>query len=206
MTRDTEKPWYCTLNYDRYEDARREFSWDLPENYNLADDLLRKHPNPDAPALHQAYPDGRRETYSFEDLDRRSNRLANALEEMGVSRGDRVGVIVPQKPENLLAHLACWKLGAVSLPLSVLFGPDALGYRLRDSEARVVVADESVREVVEEIESECPDLTEAIVVDGEGETSFESVIDGHSEEYEITESDPETPAIIMYTSGSTGPP
>lgn len=206
MRKNTDDPWYCTLDHDSYEEARTEFSWEFPENYNLADDLLRKHPDPDAPALYQAYPDGRRKTFAFEELDRRSNQFANALEAMGVSRGNRVGVVMPQKPENLLTHLACWKLGAVSLPLSVLFGPEALGYRLRDSEAMAIVADESVRETVNDIENDCPDLESVITVDGESEESFESVTEGHSEEYEIVDTDQETPAIIMYTSGSTGPP
>jgi len=81
---------------------------------------------PESPALHQAYPDGRRETYSFRDLDELSNQVANALRERGIESGDRVAIVVPQKPANPLTHPACWKLGAISLPLSVLFGPDAL--------------------------------------------------------------------------------
>jgi acetyl-CoA synthetase len=206
MTRDTEPPWYCTLDYDSYEAACEGFEWDLPENYNLAYDLLRKHPDPKSPALYQADPDGSRETFSFADLDRLSNQLANALVAMGVERGDRIGVFVPQKPENALTHLACWKLGAISLPLSILFGPDALGHRLRDSGASVVIADESVRGTVGEIEDDYPDLENVIVVDGEGEESFQSAIAGHSGERDIAETDSETPAIIIYTSGSTGPP
>jgi acetyl-CoA synthetase len=206
MTRDTETPWYCTLDCDSYEAAREGFEWDLPKNYNLAYDLLRKHPDPESPALYQADPDGGRETFSFADLDRLSNRLANALEGMGIECGDRIGVLVPQKPENVLTHLACWKLGTISLPLSILFGPKALGHRLRDSEASVVVADESARETVREVEADCPALEDVIVVDSEDEASFQSAIDGHSGEREIAETDAETPAIIIYTSGSTGPP
>ena len=217
---DDTDPWYCTLEYGSYEEARGSFSWGLPDGFNAAYDLLRKHPDPDATALHQAYPDGRRERYSFTDLDRRSNRLATALEAMGVERGDRVGVVVPQKPENVLSHLACWKLGAVSLPLSVLFGPDALGYRLRDSGASVVVVDETRRETVREVAPDCPELDHAVVVDAdidtddaaepptgiENEASFESVLEGRSDERELANTDADTPAIIMYTSGSTGSP
>ncbi|MCL7416290.1 MAG: AMP-binding protein [Halalkalicoccus sp.] len=209
MTRTDTDPWYCTLEYDSYEQARTEFEWDLPSRYNLAYDLLRKHPDPDRPALLQAFPDGRRETYSFRDLDRLSNRLANALEARGIGRGDRVGVVVPQKPENALTHLACWKLGAISLPLSVLFGPEALGHRLRDSGAKAVVADASVRETLGEAEETCPELEAVVVVDGGGEGDdepFESLLDEGAEECAIAETDAETPAIIIYTSGSTGPP
>ncbi len=206
------EPWYCTLPDAPYEQAREEFEWDLPDDYNLAHDLLRKHPDPDRVALYQASPDGRRESYSFADLDRLSNRLANAFEAMGIERGDRVGVVVPQKPENLLAHLACWKLGAVSLPLSVLFGDEALRHRLDDSGAAVVVADGSVADTVRAVAPDCPGLERTVVVDGdaEGESddeiTFEDLIEDCPEEYEITDTDADTPGIVMYTSGSTGPP
>ncbi|MDL5360548.1 AMP-binding protein [Halalkalicoccus sp. NIPERK01] len=206
MTRTDTDPWYCDLAYDSYEEACEKFEWDLPDDYNLAHDLLRKHPDPDRPALFQAYPDGRRETYTFRDLDRLSNRVANALDARGIERGDRVGVVVPQKPENVLMHLACWKIGAISLPLSVLFGPEALGHRLRDSDARAVVADASVRETVEEVEDDSALEHTVVVDDSEDDDSFESLLDEGSEEYAIAETDAETPAIIMYTSGSTGPP
>lgn len=208
MTRNTDS-WYCDLAYEGYEQAREEFEWDLPDDYNLAYDLLRKHPDPDAPALLQAYSDGQRETYTFRDLDRLSNRLANALEARGIERGDRVGVVVPQKPENALTHLACWKIGAISLPLSVLFGPEALGHRLRDSGAKAVVADASVRDTVREVEDDCPALEHTVVVNGSEDDSvesFDSLLDEGSDEYAIAETNHETPAIVMYTSGSTGPP
>jgi acetyl-CoA synthetase len=201
--------WHITLEQETYEAARREFRWELPEDYNIAFDTLRKHEETDRPALYQAYPDGRRETYTFDDLDAQSNQVANALAELGIGRGDRVAIVVPQKPANPLTHLACWKLGAVSLPLSVLFGPDALQYRLDDSGATVAVVDESVREAVNEARGACPDLEHVVEVDGDASgdvQSFEEFRTAHSTEREIAETDRDTPAIVMYTSGSTGPP
>ncbi|WP_129112904.1 acyl-CoA synthetase [Halegenticoccus tardaugens] len=212
--------WYVSLDDASYEAARSSFSWDIPEGYNLAYDLLRKHDDATRPALYQAFPGGRRETYSFSDLDRRSNRLASALAARGVGRGDRVAVVVPQKPANVLTHLACWKLGAVSLPLSVLFGDDALRYRLRDSGARAVVADESVRETLASVAPDCPALETALVVDAgedpstigkqaDGATAwarFEVVLADGDESFELADTDADTPAVVLYTSGSTGPP
>lgn len=204
--------WYVTLDGESYEDARAAFSWDLPDTYNLAQDLLRKHERADQVALYQAYPDGRRETYTFDDLDRRSNRLANGLKRMGIERGDRVAVVVPQKPANPLTHLACWKLGAVSLPLSVLFGEQALRHRLEDSGAKALITDESVTETVATAATDCPDLEHVIeVTEDEPEThnevtQFSSVLDGEPNTFKIADTTAETPAIIMYTSGSTGPP
>ncbi|EMA44592.1 AMP-dependent synthetase and ligase [Halococcus morrhuae DSM 1307] len=204
--------WTVSLDGGTYEEARASFAWDLPDDYNLAHDLLRKHDqSSDRIALYQAYPDGRRETYTFEELDRYSSQLANALEKRGIERGDRVGVVVPQKPSNPITHLACWKIGAVSLPLSVLFGDESLRHRLDDSGAKAVVADTTVVETVVSAATNCPALETIVEVTdddlaSEATTSFSALVEGESEEYEIAETTAETPAIIMYTSGSTGPP
>ncbi|WP_222918931.1 AMP-binding protein [Natrinema sp. SYSU A 869] len=207
--------WHITLDEDSYDAARESFAWDVPSDFNAAIDLVGKHPDGDRPALFQARPDGRRETYTFDDLDRRSNAVANALESMGVDRADRVAVVVPQKPANVLTHLACWKRGAISLPLSVLFGDDALRYRLRDSEARVAVVDAAQWETIRAVAPDCPDLEHVLVVDadpvaarvGEADVrTFEGAVNGRSNEYETVETDADMPAIIMYTSGSAGDP
>ena len=204
-------PWHLSLDYDSYETAREEFAWDIPEDYNAARDFLRKHDDSTAPALYQAYPDGRRKEYSFADLDRLSNQLAHALEDLGVDRGDRVAIVLSQKPANPLVHLACWKLGAVSLPLSVLFGPDALQYRLEDSGATVLVADGDVLETVDEVRGDCPDLDHVVTVDAEVEgrtdvMDFDALVEAYPSQREIADTTHETPGLIIYTSGSTGPP
>jgi len=201
--------WDVRLDYDSYETAREEFAWDLPSDYNIARDCLRKHDRTDRPALYQHDPDGAGETYTFAELDDRSNQVAHALADIGVDRGDRVGVVVPQKPANPLSHFACWKLGAVSLPLSVLFGVDALQHRLDDSGAEVVVADESVLAAVQEAAADCPDLEYVVAVDADDPESahdFEALRRGYPRSMSLAETGPETPAIVMYTSGSTGPP
>jgi acetyl-CoA synthetase len=205
--------WNVTLPTESYETARENFEWDLPDDYNAAHDLVGKHEDPEARvALFQAYPDGRRETYTFADLDRLSDRLANALADSGVERGDRVGVVLPQIPANPITHLACWKLGAISMPLSVLFGPDALEYRLQDSAATAVIVDSGRYEAVAEARQNCPDLETVIEVDWRHEgsheepESFADLLTGASASFDPVETGPDTPAAIMYTSGSTGPP
>ncbi len=207
--------WHITLDHDSYDDARESFAWDVPEAFNAAADLVSKHEDGDQVALYQAYPDGRRERYTFDELDERSNAVAAALASRGVERGDRVAVVVPQKPANVLTHLACWKLGAISLPLSVLFGDDALRYRLTDSGARVAVVDDAQRETIRAVAPDCPDLEHVLVVDGDTETDemgeaaaarFDDAIDWGVTDYDRAETDVDTPAIVMYTSGSTGAP
>ncbi len=203
-------PWHVTLDHDSYEDAREAFEWDIPEDYNAARDFVRKHDDPDEPALYQAYPDGRRETYSFADLDDLSNQFAHALEDLGVGRGDAVGIVLSQKPANPITHLACWKLGALSLPLSVLFGTDGLRYRLDDSGATAVVADADVLDTVEAVRPDCDALKHVVSVDAAdppaGVMDFDALLEPYPSEKAIVPSDHETPGTIIYTSGSTGPP
>jgi acetyl-CoA synthetase len=202
--------WYIELAGDSYEAAHENFDWDLPADYNIAADFLRKHDDPDdRTALLQGYPDGRRESYSFAAVDRRTNQLAHALADLGVGKGDRVAIMVPQKPAALFTHLACWKLGAVSVPLSMLFGSDAVRYRLDDCDASVVVADSAVSQTISEVAGACPALDHVIEVDGPSEAgypAFTSLTDGQPDEFELAETTADTPAILMYTSGSTGPP
>ncbi|MFC4437721.1 MULTISPECIES: AMP-binding protein [Natrialbaceae] len=206
--------YFVTIDAETYEGARETSTWDVPEGFNAAADLVGKHDDGGRVALYQTASDGGDEAYTFDDLDARSNAVANALESRGLEYGDRVAVVVPQKPANALSHLACWKLGAVSLPLSVLFGTDALRYRLTDSEARIAVVDASQWETIREVAPDCPALEHVLVVDGDPDaeqagnatvSSF-SGIDWNESAYEVAETDVDTPAIIMYTSGSTGEP
>ena len=201
--------WRVMPSFDSYDEARASFEWNLPAAYNPALDFVRNHENPDAAALVSDHPSGETRVDSFRDIDQRSDRLAAALSNLGIGAGDRVGVVIPQRPENPVTHLANWKLGAVSVPLTVLFGRDALRYRLRDSEARAVVVDPSVRGTVDEIRDDCPAL-EHVVELGEqvdsGAHAFDALVDEQPTGIDIYESTPETPSAIMYTSGSTGPP
>lgn len=201
--------WQIMPEFDSYESAVAEFEWNLPETYNPAIDFLRKGDRANRTALHYDPPgtDGR--TYTFGELDDRSDRLAAALADLGVGVGDRVAVVVPQKPQNPITHLANWKLGAVSVPLTVLFGRDAIEHRLSDSGAVAVVVDPSVRETIEEIRGDCPEL-DAVVELGDqaaGDAyAFDSLLRAHDPGIDVHDSSPETASAIMYTSGSTGPP
>jgi acetyl-CoA synthetase len=202
--------WQVMPTYDSHGRAREAFAWDLPDSYNPAEDLLRKHDDTDRTALR--FDDGDSvETLSFREIDERSDRLAAGLADLGVGVGDRVGVVVPQKPANPITHLANWKLGAVSVPLTVLFGRDALQYRLDDSDAKAVVVDPSIRETITEIRADCSALEHVVELGDPGSVegnahSFDRLLAEHEPGGEIYDSTPETTTAIMYTSGSTGPP
>jgi acetyl-CoA synthetase len=203
--------WYLEPDYETYEDASTLFEIDVPDNYNIAWDMLEKHPDPRSTvAAFQSYPDRRNETYTYRDIDVLSNKFGNALRDFGVSRGDRVAVMLPHKYQTLVAHNACWKIGAVSMPLTTQFGTSALGYRLRNSGAKALVFDESVRDTIEEVRDDCEDLDHLIQVDGndgdDGVHSFDGTMVRASRHLSIQVRDADVPAVLLYTSGTTGDP
>ena len=121
-----------------YAEVYARFRWHIPTNFNIGVDVCDRHAD-DPSRLAMIYEDdaGQVSTHTFAEFRARSNQLAHALINLGITRGDRVGIILSQRPETAVAHLAAYKLGAIALPLSTLFGPEALDYRLRDAGARV---------------------------------------------------------------------
>jgi acetyl-CoA synthetase len=197
-------------NTNEYEEVCDEFEWYIPETVNIAKYVCDRHA---ARGANQGliYEDtrGREDSYTFQEMAQLTNRLANYLVDQGVTPGDRVAVCVPQKPETALSHIAIWKTGAVSVPLSVLFGPDALEYRINDCEARFLIADEVNIDAIRQTRPETT-IEETILV-GEtptvtDETSFDAAIDVGESTFEIADTHPDDNAIILYTSGTTGNP
>jgi acetyl-CoA synthetase len=193
-----------------YDEVYSGFRWQVPEHYNIGRDICDKWAGQRYRlALIFERGDGTADKYTFWELSRRSNRLANALAAWGVSAGDRVGVLLPQVPETALTHLAVYKLGAVAVPLFTLFGPDALEYRLQDSGTKAVVTDGDNLEKIVDLKDRLPDLTAIFNVSGPGP---EPVIDFYqamaqgSSEFRPVETKADDPALIIYTSGTTGPP
>ena len=198
--------------WESYEHLTRSFEWDLPETFNLATYVCDRWAQHDSERDALYIRDDTREkgTYTFTELQTAANRLANHLREEGVERGDRIGVNLPQKPETIITHLAVWKLGGVSVPLSTLFGPDAIQYRLADSGAVACVVDESMVDTVRSVRSEVDTLATVLVVgDAEPEADereYWAAQDGHDESFETVRTTPDDDAAIFYTSGTTGDP
>ena len=147
------------MSGDRYDAIYRSFRWHVPALFNIAEACCGRwaRETPDATAI---VCDDRTgiERFSYGDLQRDADRLANALRRLGIERGDRVAIVMPQRFETAVAHIACYQLGAVAMPLSMLFGPDALEYRLGDSGARVAIADDGSIENVLAVRPACPRL------------------------------------------------
>ena len=186
------------------------FRWEIPEFYNIGVDICDKW-------AHQRYrlaliyedENGQVEKYSFWDLKRLSNGLANGLKASGIGPGDRVGILLPQSPEAGIAHIATYKMGAVVIPLFTLFGIDALEYRLSNSEAKGIVTDEANLSKVLEILDRLPYLKTVILTRGktpDGVLSFGELVEKGSSSFQPLKTRADDPAFISYTSGTTGPP
>ena len=201
------------------------FSWDVPEFFNIAQACCIRHAESVVTATHTALvcvdesnvADASADVrYTFEQLHHLSNRLANALKHLGCSTGDRVAIVLPQRVETAIAHIAAHKLGAVSLPLSVLFGSEALQHRLADSGAKVVIASADHATTLSNLSSQLPQLQHVVLCDSDSdsdsheETSdmygFWQLIDGFEPEFTCVETRADDPACLIYTSGTTGPP
>ena len=195
---------------DRYRQVYESFRWDVPERFNIAQACCRRHAG-DASrvALHWEDEEGAASTLAFGELLERANRLSNALSSLGVKRGDRVGIVLPQRPETAIAHIACYQMGAVAMPLSILFGPDALEYRIRDSEARLAIVDESGIANVRAARPLCPGLATIVAVGaaaGQGDVDWRDLVRGEQMPFAAEPTGADDPAVLIYTSGTTGPP
>ncbi len=197
---------------DSYEELCRRMRWRIPETYNMGIDVCDKHAavRPDACALIVADDEGRFRRYTFDDLRRLSNRLANVLTGLGLVRGDRVGVLLSQSVEAAIAHIAAWKAGLISIPLFTLFGEDALAFRLDDSGTRALVTDTDGLEKAEAVRARCPDLDCLMVTglgrDGQGLLDLWPALDRAAETFGPVATSADDPAVIIYTSGTTGNP
>jgi acetyl-CoA synthetase len=190
-------------SYDKVYDG---FRWVLPERFNIGVAACDRHADGSGRlALLYEAPEGKVERFSFDDLKRLSNRCANALAALGVRAGDRVGVLLPQRPETAIAHLAVYKLGAVALPLFTQFGPDALEHRLADSGAKALIID---GENLAKIPAGLPDLGTILVVDGDGGGNplFWPSLERAADAFAPVDTGSDDPALIIYTSGTTGRP
>ena len=195
---------------ENYEDLIRKFRWNIPEKFNMGvavcDAWAEREPAREA--LVYVEENGDTACYSYGDLRRLSNQLANLLADRGVLPGDRIGVLLPQRPETAFAHVAALKLGAITIPLFTLFGEEALEYRLRDSGARVVITDASGAAKLSKLGDRLPELTTIFCVDGDDGAAQDlaSHMAGHQDTFTPFETAADDPALIIYTSGTTGQP
>src|SRR5476649_378979 len=193
-----------------YDGIYRQFRWQVPARYNIGVDVCDRwaQAEPDRLAILHVRPDGSEDAVSYGALRETSNRLANVLRAHGVARGDRVAILLPQAPEVVAAHVAIYKLGAVALPIAVLFGPDALSYRLQNSGAKALLTNAQGLAKLAGIRGEAPELTCVLSVDGAGDGagSFSDLLARASANFAAVDTAADDPAMMIYTSGTTGQP
>jgi acetyl-CoA synthetase len=195
---------------DRYAELYASFRWDVPERYNMAraccgDWAGERHRF----ALYWEDESGAMAAYSFWDIQQAANRLSNALAALGVKRGERVAIILPQRPETAIAYIAVFQMGAIALPLSHLFGPDALEYRLQHAEASIAIVEPATIANLWAIKDRLSHLRHVIGVGGANETNlkrWEDLLGSASSSFTPLDTKADEPALIIYTSGTTGPP
>ena len=211
----------ATPHLENYDQTRRDFDWATVEKHfdwhgtgkiNMAHECIDRWALGDRKnKLALLYTDGKRvDKYTFEEMMRLSNRFANALERMGVKRGDRVFVFLPRVPETYIGILGILKVGAIPSPLFEAFMTDAVRDRMQDAAAVALLTNPTLLERVPE--KDLPDLKHVVLVGaasretGGRYRSFDHELETSSDRFEPQWLSREDPLILHYTSGSTGKP
>ncbi len=194
---------------DQYQSLYDNFRWQVPTHFNIAAVCSRRWSRDcHRIALRCEDDTGACSELDYWELQLEANRLSNALRHLGVARTDRVAIILPQRLETAIAHIACYQLGAVAMPMSILFGPDALEYRLQDSAAKVAIVDRAGLINLLQSRARCVDLQQIIFVDGESADclDWQLLLAEASTDFKPVDTLATDPAILIYTSGTTGAP
>lgn len=193
------------------EDVAARFSWDVPEFFNIgsavSDEWAAREP--DRVCLEHFNADRALDQLTYQGLARRSNAFARGLASLGVKAGDRVALMLPQGFETVIAHIAIYKLGAIAVPLALLFGVEAVEHRLSASGATVLVTTPDGYDKVSSLRNRLSEL-QAVVVTGDSDAGdavrYDTLENGHSDAPVAIRTRADDPALMIFTSGTTGPP
>jgi acetyl-CoA synthetase len=174
-----------------YEQACAEHEWNVPERYNIAADVCDKHPRDERAMVWERF-DGATRELDWGELQDLSNQAAHMLRAHGVGKGDRVAVVLPPTPETAAIFFGTWKLGAILLSMSVLYGDEGIAHRLRDSTPKVLVTDEANAP-----RFDASMVDELIVLDPD-------LLASHPADPITEDTSADDPAQLYYTSGTTG--
>ncbi len=197
-----------------HEALHGPFRWLVPKHFNIASACGQRWASDPGSASNTAViacaPGESDRTHSYRELQAQANRLSNVLQALGVQRGDRVAIVMPQRFETAVAYMAVLQMGAVAMPLSQLFGPEALQFRLYDSETVLALCDASTLAAVHSVSAHCPVLHTVISVDAkaQGATALDwaASIAQAPVDFPPVKTLAEEPAVLIYTSGTTGNP
>ncbi len=209
-------------NRDMYEALHHQFRWVVPAQFNIAEVCCRRWAQASDAAQRTAVladgPGQQARAHSYAELQQQANRLSHALAGLGVKRGERVAIVLPQRFETAVAYMAVLQMGAVAMPLSTLFGPEALEFRLNDSATAVLICDDASITSVQSIRGHCEALRHVI---GVGDSSrgdlgggaaamadldYAAITAEQPPQYTPATTRADDPAVLIYTSGTTGHP
>jgi acetyl-CoA synthetase len=173
-----------------YEQVCAAHRWEVPAQYNIASDVCDKHPREKLAMVWESF-DGSYRELLWGELQDLANQAAHVLRAHGVERGDRVAVVLPATPETAAIFFGVWKLGAILLSMSVLYGDDSIRHRLSDSGAKLVVTDAANAKRFDDFSMQL------LVLD-------EDTLAGASTEFVTCDTSAGDPAQLYYTSGTTG--
>ncbi|MEO8154991.1 MAG: AMP-binding protein [Rhizobacter sp.] len=199
------------LTASTHDRLYRTFRWKVPRHFNIADVCCARwaRETPESVAIFYEHENGQTLQCTYATLQAQANRLSHALQRLGVARGDRVAIVMPQRIETAVAHIALYQLGAVAMPLSMLFGPEALAYRLQHSESRLAIVDESAIANLLEARPECRGLRTVVAVgaaQGQGDADWATLLAQEPAHFNAVVTQADDAAVLIYTSGTTGPP
>ena len=219
---------------DYYQQIYDAFRWEVPDEFNIAQVCCQRWARRVDALINIAVTEygvsteAQIRSYTYAQLQEQANRLSNCLAARGVKPGDRVAIVLPQRFETAVAYIAVLQMGAVAMPLSMLFGPDALEYRLANSEAVAVICDEAGLANVQAARQTCPNVAFCWVVaahsgdgavggktavpakksglNGPDELDFHAELRGARNTFTLVKTRANDAAVLIYTSGTTGPP
>jgi len=224
MTIDTT-PLPPSPLHDHHSAMQARFGWQVPTHLNMAHACCvrwAQHPDhAENVAIIEDQISGEAIFHSYFELWQDACRLSNVLGGLGVQRGDRVAIVLPQRYETAVAYMGVMQAGAVGMPLSMLFGPEALAYRLQDSATAVAICDQAGLANLLQVRADCPGLRHILVVghapnelsQGDAPASadpmllpWHGALAGASQAYTPVNTLADEPAVLIYTSGTTGNP
>ena len=198
---------------DHYAAMQAGFHWQVPRHFNMAQACCGRWAQlPGAGervAIIEHRVGARPATYSFAQLQAQANRLSNALARLGVRTGDRVAIVMPQRFETAVAYMAVLQMGAIAMPLSQLFGPEALEYRLQNAAATVAICDEGSLGNLLAARDTCLALQTVIGLGAGAERAdheWQALLAKSRDRFAAADTLADDAAVLIYTSGTTGPP
>jgi acetyl-CoA synthetase len=174
-----------------YQQLCADYRWQVPDSYNIAADVCDARPADQLAMVHEHFEGAVREVH-WGELQGLASQAANLLAGLGVGKGDRVAVVLPPTPETAAVFFGAWKLGAILLSMSVLYGDEGIAHRLTDSEPKVLVTDAANAARFEGVRG--PRLVVLEPAD----------LAAESDAFTAEETAAEDPAQLYYTSGTTG--